>query len=70
VVEVEDSAGGLPASQLDDLFSPHFSTTTAGSGLGLALVQQVVTRCHGSVSAANGDHGLVVRIELPAASTQ
>lgn len=68
VVEVEDSAGGLPEGQLQDLFSPHFSTTTAGSGLGLALVQQVVARCHGKVTAENGERGLVVRIELPAAT--
>jgi two-component system nitrogen regulation sensor histidine kinase NtrY len=68
LVEVEDSAGGLPEGQLQDLFSPHFSTTTAGSGLGLALVQQVVTRCHGTVGASNGEHGLVVRIELPPAA--
>lgn len=66
-LEVDDTAGGLPEHQLQDLFSPHFSTTTSGSGLGLALVQQVVTRCHGKVTATNGERGLVVRIELPAA---
>jgi len=64
-LEVEDSAGGIPEGQLQDLFSPHFSTTTAGSGLGLALVHQVVARCQGRVSAANSEHGLVVRVEFP-----
>jgi signal transduction histidine kinase len=66
-VEVEDTAGGIPNGQLEELFSPHFSTTTAGSGLGLALVLQVVARCQGRVSAANGDRGLLVRLELPRA---
>jgi signal transduction histidine kinase len=65
VLEVEDSGGGVPEARMPDLFTPHFSTTTAGSGLGLALVNQVVTRCHGSVSAANGEHGLKVRLEFP-----
>ena len=65
VLEVEDTGGGVPEDRLPDLFAPHFSTTTAGSGLGLALVRQVVTRCHGLVAARNGAHGLVVRIELP-----
>jgi signal transduction histidine kinase len=64
-IEVEDSAGGVPDSTLERLFSPHFSTTTGGSGLGLALVHQVVVRCHGKVAARNGPHGLVVRLELP-----
>jgi signal transduction histidine kinase len=65
VLEVEDTGGGVPEDRLPDLFAPHFSTTTAGSGLGLALVRQVVTRCHGLVAARNGARGLVVRIELP-----
>ncbi len=68
-LEVEDTGGGVPEDRLPDLFSPQFSTTTAGSGLGLALVRQVVTRCHGRVTARNGHRGLVVRIELPAASS-
>jgi signal transduction histidine kinase len=65
VLEVEDTAGGIPDSTLQDLFSPHFSTTTSGSGLGLALVHQVVVRCQGRVAAANGVRGLVVRLEFP-----
>jgi signal transduction histidine kinase len=67
-LEVEDTGGGVAADQLADLFSPYFSTTASGSGLGLALVHHVVTRCQGSVEAANGEHGLRVRIELPRAS--
>lgn len=65
VLQVEDTAGGVPDSQLKELFSPRFSTTTAGSGLGLALVHQVVVRCHGEVTATNGATGLVVRLRLP-----
>lgn len=65
ILEVEDTAGGVPDQRLPDLFSPHFSTTTSGSGLGLALVHQVVTRCHGRVEAANGPRGLIVRLEFP-----
>jgi two-component system nitrogen regulation sensor histidine kinase NtrY len=67
--EIEDSGGGVPGDQLKDLFSPHFSTTASGSGLGLALVHQVVTRCQGTVEAENGEHGLRVRIEMPAAGS-
>lgn len=67
VLEVEDTGGGVPEGQLGELFSPHFSTTSGGSGLGLALVHQVVARCQGRVEAANGPRGLVVRLELPAA---
>ena len=68
--EIEDSGGGVSPSQLQDLFAPHFSTTAAGSGLGLALVHQVVTRCQGKVEAENGRHGLRIRIELPSARSE
>ena len=69
VLEVEDTGGGVPDERLPDLFSPHFSSTTSGSGLGLALVQQVVVRCHGSVSATNAARGLKVRLEFPTSSS-
>ena len=69
VLEVEDSGGGVPDERLPDLFSPHFSSTTSGSGLGLALVQQVVVRCHGTVSATNAAHGLKVRLEFPTSAS-
>ena len=62
---VEDTAGGVPESQLKDLFSPRFSTTTAGSGLGLALVGQIVDRFEGEVAASNGTRGLLVQMRLP-----
>jgi len=65
IVEVEDSGGGVPEDQLGELFNPRFSTTSAGTGLGLALVRHVIARCHGTVMASNGRQGLVIRIDLP-----
>jgi signal transduction histidine kinase len=69
ICEIEDTGGGVQEDQLKDLFSPHFSTTASGSGLGLALVHHVVTRCQGTVEAENGERGLRIRIELPAAQS-
>jgi signal transduction histidine kinase len=69
LLEVEDTGGGVPDERLPDLFSPHFSSTTAGTGLGLALVQRVVLRCHGSVSATNAAEGLKVKLEFPTLSS-
>ena len=69
VLEVEDTGGGVPDERVPDLFSPHFSSTTAGTGLGLALVRRVVLRCHGSVSATNAAEGLKVKLEFPTLSS-
>ncbi len=64
-LELEDSGGGVPTENLDDLFSPRFSSTRSGTGLGLALVQQVMARSHGSVHAENGRQGLRIRLLFP-----
>jgi signal transduction histidine kinase len=45
-IDVEDSGVGIPAEVLPQLFDPFFSTKEDGSGLGLALTQQIV-RDHG-----------------------
>ncbi|RLE26331.1 MAG: hypothetical protein DRJ65_05745 [Acidobacteria bacterium] len=68
VLEVEDDGGGVEGERFDDLFAPHFSAKGSGTGLGLALVRQVVSRAHGVVDAANGPRGLVVRMRFPAAT--
>ncbi|MDB4960589.1 MAG: integral rane sensor signal transduction histidine kinase [Myxococcales bacterium] len=45
-IEVEDDGIGIPPDLLPRLFDPFFSTKDSGSGLGLALTQQIV-RDHG-----------------------
>jgi signal transduction histidine kinase len=45
-IDVEDNGIGIPAEVLPQLFDPFFSTKEDGSGLGLALTQQIV-RDHG-----------------------
>jgi len=66
VITVEDSGGGVPEERLGELFEPHFSTTSGGSGLGLALVRMVAGRLGGTVEAVNGPEGLRVTLSLPA----
>jgi len=64
-LEVEDDGGGIDDSQREDLFAPHFSQTGQGTGLGLAMVRQVVGRAYGTVEAFNGPKGLIVRMRFP-----
>jgi signal transduction histidine kinase len=65
VLSVRDSGGGVPPELLGRLFEPHFSTTSEGSGLGLAVVQRVAARAGGSAEARNVDGGLEVRLVFP-----
>ena len=68
VLSVRDTGGGVASELLGRLFEPHFSTTSEGSGLGLAVVQRVTARAGGSVEARNVDGGLEVRLKFPSSA--
>jgi two-component system, sensor histidine kinase FlrB len=67
-VEVEDSGIGIPAENLSRIFDPFFTTHEKGTGLGLALVHQIVEKHEGKI-AASSEFGKGTRfmIWLPAA---
>jgi signal transduction histidine kinase len=67
---VSDTGGGVAEEHLGRLFEPHFSTTSEGTGLGLAVVRRVATRAGGAVSASNTAEGLEVRLVFPTATGQ
>jgi signal transduction histidine kinase len=41
-LEIRDNGPGVPAEQRADIFKPYFTTNSKGTGLGLAVVQQIV----------------------------
>jgi len=55
-VEVEDSGIGIPSENLSRIFDPFFTTHEKGTGLGLALVHQIVEKHQGRI-AANSEFG-------------
>ncbi len=72
-VAVSDTGPGVPEAELDSLFRPFFRGSNAasaeGHGLGLAIVQRVVTIHGGTLSAANREGGgLRVVMRLPLAA--
>ncbi len=46
VLEIKDNGPGVPAEHRADIFKPYYTTHQKGTGLGLAVVQQIVT-AHG-----------------------
>ena len=42
MIEVRDNGPGVPASRRAEIFKPYFTTQKRGTGLGLAVVQQIV----------------------------
>lgn len=68
---VRDDGPGIPAAMREEVLKPFRrldrSRTTAGNGLGLALVKAVATLHEGTLTLSDAEPGLVVTIELPAA---
>jgi two-component system, NtrC family, sensor kinase len=67
VLEVRDDGSGIPADVLPRLFDPFFSTKEGGSGLGLALTQQIV-KDHGGdlVVESTLGKGTTFTLSIPA----
>ena len=67
-IRVTDQGTGFRADDLPRVFEPFFSRRKGGTGLGLALVQQIVTDHGGQVEAANSAAGgAAVSLTLPLA---
>ena len=68
IIEVEDDGTGIAADHLPRLFDPFFSTKESGSGLGLALTQQIVKDHGGDVSVDSSvGKGTTFKVSVPAA---
>ncbi|MCW3819680.1 sensor histidine kinase [Micromonospora sp. DR5-3] len=72
VVRVGDSGPGLDPDRVADAFRRGWSTKSAGRGLGLALVGQVVRRHGGRTDVARAEDGgtlFTVRLPIPREAT-
>ena len=66
VVTVSDEGSGLKVDDPDLLFQPFYSTKGRGSGVGLAMVQRIVTDHGGTVRLEpNRPRGAVAVVRLP-----
>ncbi len=66
VVKVRDNGCGIPADELERIFTPYYTTKIKGSGLGLAICQKIVEDHRGflKISSTPGQ-GTEVKVWLP-----
>jgi signal transduction histidine kinase len=68
VLRVTDTGKGIPEEQVRQIFVPFFSTKAEGTGLGLALAQQIVTEHGGHIECTSAvGKGSTFTIYLPLA---
>jgi two-component system nitrogen regulation sensor histidine kinase GlnL len=66
-IEVIDDGPGLPAHIADDVFDPFVSGRENGTGLGLALVNKIISEHEGWISVTSVPGRTVFRVSLPRA---
>jgi len=65
-IRVKDNGAGIPEDQIQTIFEPYFTTKSTGTGLGLAMVKQIVETHHGSIEIEEtSPAGTTVLITLP-----
>jgi two-component system sensor histidine kinase FlrB len=67
-LDVADNGDGIPDDLQQRIFDPFFTTRNAGTGLGLAVVQNLVLNHGGEISCGHSDNGgALFRLRFPLA---
>jgi nitrogen fixation/metabolism regulation signal transduction histidine kinase len=69
VIEVCDNGAGIPAEAREKIFQPNFTTKSQGTGLGLAMVKNIVNLANGSISYTTSPEGTCFTLVFPAYSS-
>lgn len=67
-IVIRDNGLGIPSPQKRHIFQPFFTTKPKGTGLGLNIVQKILSRMDGSIDIDSRDNvGTTVTISIPGA---
>jgi len=65
-VTFRDCGGGIPQDQMEKIFEPFFTTKKHGFGMGLAVVQKIISSHGGSVAVSSEEReGTTVTVTIP-----
>jgi two-component system nitrogen regulation sensor histidine kinase GlnL len=65
-IEVRDDGPGIPTEDLENIWTPFFSTKSGGTGLGLTICHKIVSEHRGMIKAeSDPGHGTKFTVLLP-----
>jgi len=65
-IEIRDTGSGIPAQELEHIFTPFYTTKIQGSGLGLSISHQIVEEHHGYIEVESQvSRGTAFNVNLP-----
>jgi two-component system, NtrC family, sensor kinase len=66
LIRVRDNGMGIPQAVLDKIYQPFFTTkpTGAGTGLGLSMSYDIITKGHGGTLRATTKEGEFAEFEI------
>ncbi len=65
-IEIKDNGSGIELENIQNLFKPYFTTKSSGTGLGLAMVKQIIENHRGNIYCeSTPDVGTSFIINLP-----
>jgi signal transduction histidine kinase len=68
IIVISDNGAGIPSANIQNMFTPFFTTKESGkgTGLGLSICKQIIDAHHGKIYASeNQKEGATFNIELP-----
>ncbi len=68
IIHISDNGKGIPEEMQNKLFVPYFTTKSTGSGIGLAVVKQIIENHNGQIKfSSKPDVGTTFVLTLPQA---
>jgi nitrogen fixation/metabolism regulation signal transduction histidine kinase len=64
-IQVQDNGSGISSDMKDKIFVPNFTTKSTGTGLGLAMVKQIIESHEGQITFESEPGNTVFTIHLP-----
>jgi len=55
-IQIDDNGGGIPEDIIERLFEKHVSGKAKGTGIGLYMSKQIITKIEGDIEALNIEH--------------